>query len=284
MSARRKSGVGSGLLSACLLAVAACGDDGDVTAPPEVRFGETTLVVVVNPVVNDANEVAVPQPGTVRSGVTVSVDGGPSGTTDANGIAVLAPVAPGTRRISLSAPGQSGSVSVNIDDRDLQEAAIALGSSGAALITQVVYRFGGEVVEVTPSTPITQVNDLLERSNIIIFFRGGTYTGDLTFSGSNVTLFGEGERGGRVTLVGNVTVSGSRNRIRGARITGSLSVPGSDAGISFSRVEGAVVVDGSSAVLLNNGLCGVTTIAGSNLTAVGNSGIAPLARPADCPS
>jgi hypothetical protein len=56
-----------------------------------------------------------------------------------------------------------------------------------------------------------EVNAALAQSNAIVFFRAGTYTGDLAFSGSNVTLFGEGPTGGAVTLDGNITVDGSFN-------------------------------------------------------------------------
>ncbi len=264
-------------LSACVLAAVACGDD--TTAPPDVTFGETTFVVVANPVVNDANDTLVPAPGTTRSGVAVSLDLGPSATTDTTGVGVLRPVPAGTRTLSLSDGGTTGQVSASIAEKDLREVAIALDGSGAAVMANVQYPFGGQVIEVTPSMLLSQVNDALAMSNVIVFFRGGTYTGDLVFGGSNVTLFGEGERGGQVTLNGNVTVSGSSNRIRGARITGDLMVPGSDAGITFSRVAGAFDMAGSSATLLNNSFCGSVTIAGSNQTLLGNAGMSPIPAP-----
>ncbi|MGH7447710.1 MAG: hypothetical protein ACRELT_09125, partial [Longimicrobiales bacterium] len=96
----------SALLITALLA-AACGDD--VTDPPlDVALGETTFVVLVNPVVNTANEVTVPPPGTVRSGVSVAPDGGSAVTTTAVGVAVLSPVNAGARTLSLAGSGLSG--------------------------------------------------------------------------------------------------------------------------------------------------------------------------------
>jgi hypothetical protein len=258
---------------ACLTAALACGDSA--TDPTDVTFGETTFVVLVNPVLNDDNAATVSPPGATQSGVGLSVDGGPSGTTGAGGVAVLAPVDPGTRTLSVD----GNPVTLAIADRDLREVAIALAGDSASMMADVRYAFGGQVVEITPSMSLAEVNDALAQSNTIVFLRAGTYTGDLSFSGSNVTLFGEGATGGTVTINGNVTVDGSANRIRGARITGTLSVPGSDAGISFSRVVGDVAVDGSDAVLLNNAFCGAVTIAGSNLTALGNAGMAPVAAP-----
>ncbi len=271
---------GRGALLACVLLGLACGGDSPTEPPLDVTFGETTFVVVANPIVNDQNDIPVPTPGTTQTGLTVSVDQGPAVTTDGNGVGVLSPVSPGSRTLSLSGGGASGAVGVSIADRDLREVAIALNGSGAAVMASVLYAFGGQVVEVTPSMPISEVNDKLAMSNVIVFFRGGTYTGDLVYRGNNVTLFGEGERGGQVTLNGNVTIQGNSNRIRGARITGDLSVPGSDAGISFSRVVGAFDLAGSSATLLNNAFCGSVASTGTSRTLLGNAGLSPIPPPA----
>lgn len=266
-----------GLFITAVAALVACGDSG--TDPTDVTFGETTFVILVNPPVNDDNEQNVPTPGTVRSGVNVSVQGGPSGTTDANGVVVLPDVEPGTRTISLTGGGLSGSVSVEIVEQDLREVAVALTSGGAQIMANVRYAFGGQVIEVTPSMTVTEVNDALAQSNTIVFFEAGSYTGDLEFSGSNVTLFGAGTQGGQVTLNGFVEVGGSANRIRGALMASGLNVPGSNFGFSFSRVAGAFDLAGSNAVLLNNAFCGSTTISGSGTTLLGNAGMAPLPAP-----
>lgn len=273
----RNTGWLAATLSLSAVAVLACGSDGP-TDPTDVTFGETTFVIVANPVVNDDNEAQLPTPGSGRSGVSVSVQGGPSGTTDANGVVVLSPIAAGSKSLSFSGSGTGGSITASISERDLREIAVATSGSTAGVMANVQYAFGGTVVEITPSSPLSEVNDALSRSNTIVFFRSGTYTGDLEFSGSNVTLFGEGTRGGTVTLNGNVTVGGSRNRIRGARVSGTLTVPGSDFGMSFSRVVGAVDIAGSNGVLLNNEFCSTdVTISGSGTTLLGNAGLAPIA-------
>lgn len=264
------------VLLAAVLTASACGSDGPTEPPLQVEFGETTFVVLVNPVVNAANQADVPAPGTTRSGITVSVDGGPSASTSSDGVAVLSGVTAGVRTLTLEGQGLSGSAEVTITEGDLREVAVALTGGGAAIMANVRYPFNGEVVQISPSSPIADVNEQLGRSNIIVFLRGGTYRGDLRFSGSSVTLFGEGARGGQVTIEGNVTVDGSNNRIRGARITGDLSVPGSGAGISFSRVTGNMAVDGSSAVLLSNAFCGGTTLEGSNPGLLDNAGLEPI--------
>ena len=78
----------SGLLA---LVGTGCGDGGGSpgTTPTDVRFGETALVVVVNPVVNDANLRSVPTPGQTRANVRLTSDDGVSATTSADGTAVL---------------------------------------------------------------------------------------------------------------------------------------------------------------------------------------------------
>lgn len=283
-AARTRPGVRRHIVSGILLAgisiaIAACGDEG-ITDPVAVELGETTFVFVLNPTVNDANEQEVPAPGGSVSDVSVSVQDGPSGTTGTDGVVAFGPVEAGTRAVSF---GSTGELSLSISSGDLREVAVALDESGAARMANVAYQFDGQtVVEITPDMAISDVNDELAKSSQIVLLRGGTYTGDLEFSGSNVTLFGEGAEGGNVTIDGSVDVSGSGNRIRGARITGDLSVPGSDAGISFSSVTGAVTVDGSDTVLLNNAFCGDVTIEGSGVTALGNAGMSPLAAPESC--
>lgn len=266
--------------SALLLAAGACGDG---TSPPtDIPYGETAFVVLLNPVINTANTAAVPEPGTAGAGTAVSVRGGPGVDTDANRVAVLVPVAAGEDTLDI---GAEGTEVFTIGSGDLREIAIAWDDTAAeptSVMADIEYAFGGTVVEIEPGMPLSEVNAALAASNRIVFFRAGTYTGDLVFSGSNVTLFGEGMRGGTVTLDGNVEVSGSGNRIRGATITGNLTVPASDFGMSFSEVGGALSIEGSDAVLLNNNVCGTASITGSGVTLLGNAGLDPLPAPAGC--
>jgi hypothetical protein len=256
----------------------ACGGDA-VTDPADVPYGETTVVYLLNPVMNEVNAVAVPAPGDSRSGVEVAIADGPSGTTEASGDIVLGPLSAGTHPVSFNDGAATGQLDLEIAEGDLREIAIALDESGARVMADLRYAFGGEVVEITPGMSVQDVNAELARSNLIVFLRSGTYAGDLEFSGSNVTLFGEGPQGGTVTIDGSVVVSGSGNRIRGARITGDLSLPGSNAGVSHSQVEGALTLDGSGAVLINNAFCGTAEVSGSGLLALGNAGLDPLPAP-----
>jgi hypothetical protein len=277
-----------GLFTLCSTATLAfavgCGGDGTGGDPTDVTLGETAFVVVVNPTINDANDTVVPEPGTSRAEVLADVDsGGPAAQTDADGVAVLAPVEAGNRALAFSGGGIDGALVEGIADRDLVELVVAGEGDRVERMARIVYAFGGQVVELSADTPVDVVNDALASSDQIVLLAGGTYEGDLEFSGSNVTLFGEGVGGGRVFINGNVEVSGSDNRIRGATIAGDLDVSGSDFGMSFSRIEGDVVLSGSGVTLLQSEFCGSVDVSGSELVALGNAGMPPLAAPGDCP-
>lgn len=261
----------------CLLALPACGgDDGGTIDPTDVPFGTTAIVVVVNPPINDANrETGLPTPGDVVAGITLTTDDDVTATTGADGIAVLAPVTAGTRTITVSGTVAGGTFTVTVADATLREVALATAAGRAEVMLGVDYK-ADQAFEVTPTMSTTEVNDILAVSDRVVFFRGGSYTGDLTFGGSRVTLFGEGVLGGNVVLDGNMSVTGSDSRIRGAHITGNLSMPASKVGLSFSRVDGAVTSEGSDGMLLANALCGSETVTGSGTTMIGNRGAAPI--------
>lgn len=268
-------------LSQVLLVVtAACGGaDDEGIDPTEVRFGDTALVVVVNPTVNDANRHQVTTPGSIRAGITLRSDDGISDVTGSDGIAVLAPLGAGARTISVSGGGLDGTFTVTLAAGALSEVALAADGTRAELMVDLDYK-SDRVVEITPDMTNAQVNDALRISDRVVFLKGGTYTGNLDFAGSRVTLFGEGVLGGTVTLQGNLTVSGSDSRIRGARITGTLTIPASGSGLSFSRIDGMTMATGSDTTLLANALCGGASITGSGSFVIGNAGAPPTAA---CP-
>lgn len=251
---------------------------GQVPDPTNVDLGETALVVVVNPRINDLHSASVPAPGGESSGVPVTL-GTEDFLTGPSGIAVFGDLDGGVSALEID----RGSLSLTLVEGELRELAVASHAATLQPMVDVRYDFRGtEVVELDAGMSITEVNAALNGSNRIVLVRGGTYQGNLIFNGSNVTLFGEGASGGRVTLDGNVEVNGSGNRIRGARITGDLLVDGSGFALTFSQVEGDTTVTGSDNVLLHNRLCGTTAISGGNLVVLENAGLPPLSLDGGC--
>ena len=263
-----------------VLALVACGGGDapatpDANSPIDVPFGTTAIVVVVNPTMNNANtKTGLPTPGTVRDGVTLTTDDNVTATTGPDGVAVLAPVSAGPRTITVSGAISGGTFSVMVADTTLREVALAATPGTAQVMVNVDYK-SDQAFEVTPTMTNAEVNNALAVSDRVVFFKGGSYDGDLTFSGSRVTLFGEGLLGGKVILNGNITVSGSDSRIRGADITGALTIPASKVALSFSKTTGAATSSGSDSMFLQNHLCGTETITGSGVTVVGNTGALP---------
>ncbi len=260
---------------AAVLAAACGGDDGTTVDPTDVPFGTTAIVVVVNPIINDANrDATLPMPGATVAGVTLTTDDGVTATTGADGVAVLAPVTAGARTITVSGGIAGGTFTVMAADKALREVAIAADAGRAEVMVTVDYK-ADQAFEVSPAMTTAQVNEVLAVSDRVVFFRGGNYVGDLTFGGSRVTLFGEGALGGQVVIDGDLHVTGSDSRIRGTHITGAVTMPGSGVGLAFSQVDGALTSEGSDGMLLANALCGAETVNGSGTIAIGNRGAAP---------
>jgi hypothetical protein len=258
----------------------ACSGSDDVD-PTDVTLGETTFVVVVNPAIDPLTDQSVAAPGTAREGISVST-GRRESVTGPAGIAVLSPVDAGDPVLAVRGRGIDDEIGQRISSGDLVEVALAADPAGVEEMARVVYRFGGQVVEIFPDATPGEVNDALSASNQIVLLRGGVYQGDLQFSGSQVTLFGAGIFGGEVTIRGDVIVSGSGNRIRGARIEGRLTISGSDAGLSFSTAVGEVEVSGSDSVLLENAFCDGIAISGSGTVVLGTRGLASADPPIEC--
>jgi hypothetical protein len=82
-------------------ALAGCGSRaGFVDA--DQPFGDSAIVVVVNPAVNDRNTVSVPISLTdLREGISVDVDPGGSATADGTGLAVIDEILSGEADVRL---------------------------------------------------------------------------------------------------------------------------------------------------------------------------------------
>src|SRR5688572_17877267 len=124
------------------LATFACGGDdgGGMIDPTDVRFGDTALIVVVNPAINDGNRHTVPVPGSTRSGIVIRSDDGLSDTTDADGIAVIGPLTSGLRTFEVSGNGVDGTFTLMLAAGALREIALAADGARAEVMVDLDYK------------------------------------------------------------------------------------------------------------------------------------------------
>lgn len=287
------------LLTVASLLVVACGEDDDDERHNQnhdphatsVVLGETTFVTVVNPEINDIHDPDVPSPGSERFDVNVEAQGIETNTGDF-GSAVVAPLEHGTVEQYLFGSSIDGYIEQEIDDGQLVELAVAADGDDIDVMERVDYHFDSddvEVVEFTTDDPIDDVSDALREDDRIVLLRDGTYTvddgdGTLEFRGDNLTLFGEGDRGGRVLIEGNIDFRGNGNRVRGADILGDVDMSGPDSALTFSTIDGDVNATANDATMLENIFCGDVNASGNNSSALGNRGVEPLDAPSDaCP-
>ncbi len=266
-----------GLIAAGLLA--GCGNRAG-SRNPDQPFGSTALVTVVNPQVNDGNTTAIPESAAVvREGVGVDVDPGGAATTDTTGMAVIDDVAAGEIDVLFD-----GGVSLPLTilaDGDVYDLAVAYDGSEVTGYANFPIRYGvgGDIVVFDSNANPDAVADALSTNGNIVFFRNGTFLGDLLITGDDVIFFGEGFTERQVLIDGSVTVRGTGVRIRGFTVTGSVTVLGNDFGMAFTVVQGETQILGNAVAFLRNALCGSVTVPSSNATLLDNEGMAPLPDP-----
>ena len=264
---------------AILLAVMAVACGGDVT-DPDMPFGETALVTILNPPENDGNTAEPPALATVGveiGGVDVDVDPGGDAVTDATGLAVIKDLAAGAVNVIIE---EGAILPLEIfRSGDLHDAAIAYDGGQAAFYPgfPIRYGVGGEIVEIPTVSDPTQA---LNTDDTIVFFEDGVHVGNLVIEGENVILFGEGFAEHSVVVDGNVEVRGGQVRIRGVTITGDLTVLVNNFGMSFSVVQGATQLNGQAISFLRNVFCQGANVPSSNAALYANEGLPPF-TPAD---
>lgn len=257
-------------LAAALLA--ACGDD-DGNLP----FGETAVVVVVNPVANEGNTAAPPAfVGTAHEGVAIDAEPGGSATTDATGLAVLHDLSVGPADLLLD-----GAPALPLDilgEGDVYDLAVAWDGQQVAAYDGFPIRYGvGGQILVIGTTDDASTG--LATDSAIVFFEDGIHVGNLLIEAEDVILYGEGLTGESVVVDGSVEVRGGNVRIRGVTITGDLVVFGNNFGMSFSVVEGATQLNGQAISFLRNVFCLGANVPSSNAALYDNWGL-DAARPA----
>lgn len=266
-----------GFIIAVLLA--GCGNRAG-SRNPDQPFGSTALITVVNPQVNDGNTTAIPESAAiVREGVGVDVDPGGAATTDATGMAVIDDVAAG--EIDVLFDGGASLPLTILDNGDVYD--LAVGYDGSEVTGYpnfpIRYGVGGDIVVFDSHANPDAVADALSTNGNIVFFRNGTFLGDLLITGDDVIFFGEGFTERQVLIDGSVTVRGTGVRIRGFTVTGSVTVLGNDFGMAFTVVQGETQILGNAVAFLRNALCGSVTVPSSNATLLDNEGMAPLPDP-----
>jgi len=264
---------------AATTAALGCGGDDD-GHDPDRPFGDTAIVVVVNPTPNDGNTAAVPGISSdIREGVGVDAEPGGGATTDASGLGVVDEVAMGDLQLIFD----SGPVlpSQILSDGDVYDLAVAYDGDTVTAFDgyPIRYGVGGEILEFATDADPAEVAEALGTDGNIVFFEDGVYTGDLMITGEDVIFFGEGLTERQVVIDGSVEVRGTGVRIRGFTITGDLTVFGNQFGMSFSVVQGNTQINGNPVSFLRNAFCGNVDVPSSNASLLDNEGLAPMADP-----
>ncbi len=97
---------------------------------------------------------------------------------------------------------------------------------------------------------------------------GVDITGNVTSSGNNVTVFGQGP--GLSVIGGNVVASGNNFSLRGVTVRGDVRITGNNATSVLCEVFGDVVVEGNNAVVAECTIYGRLTVVGNNAKLVAN--------------
>jgi hypothetical protein len=271
----------------CLLALCsvapACGDDdaaGHSGDGADVEFGETAIVIVVNPMVNDGHTQDVPDSlGTIRDDVAVDASPGGSAETDADGLAVLGGVEQGDATLVFQ--GESALPFTVVADGDVYDLAVAYDGERVTAFENFPIRYpvAGSIVSFDSNGDRGAIAEALDTNDNVVFFESGRFVGDLEITGDDVLFFGEGFTERAVVIEGSVLVRGTGVRIRGFTITGDLTVLGNDFGMAYSVVQGETQINGNAVAFLRNAFCGAVSVPSSNASLLDNAGMAPLADP-----
>jgi hypothetical protein len=265
-----------------LFAVTACGGDdeeskGGNSGTPDVTVGDTVVVAVINPQVNDGHSTGTPDElSDERDAVSVKADPGEDGVT-ADGMVVL-DVAAGSIDLVV---GGAPALPLNVmAEGDVYDSPIGYSGDGSAFFDNTPIRYavgaksGAFFFEVADD--FADIQGRLEEDDQVIVLGPGAYEGNFNITGSNVTLFGSGWSERAVTIDGSITVSGGGVRIRGLTLAGDLTANGNNFGISFSVVHGVTDIKGNAGAFLGNVFCGSAKVPSSDATLLDNYGVAPL--------
>ena len=160
-------------------ALVGCGNR-TVSRDVDQPFGDGAIVVVVNPEVNEGNTVSVPASlAEVREGISVDVDPGGSAVTDATGVVVINEVLFGEANLRFD---DSATLPITVfSDGDVYDLAVAYDGTTVAVFPNFPIRYGvgGDILRFGSDADPAAVADALSTNGSIVFFRNGTYRGNL---------------------------------------------------------------------------------------------------------
>lgn len=266
-----------GLVIALGCALAACApprdddDDNEGAGGAPGLFGESTsIVLVVNPVINQGSSTTV-QPGDQRQGHRVEVvDTAIVATTDETGLAVLSDVPTGEVTLRFD----SGSVTVNVQsERDLYDVVVAVRPDGVEhVIPPVRYPISGEVIVVEPGADL---EDAASEDGAIVLLKPGAYPGNVELRAEGALLYGAWDPfdGSGSIIEGDVTALGGNTRMRGVRVEGSLTTSANGFSAGFNELGSATLTGNGVSLIRNVFESENATVPSSNAVLVDNTGV-----------
>jgi len=244
-------------------------------ASSDLIYGDTAIVVSVNPITNHKSALTIGSPEDERQGILLELDTGETVTTDERGIAMFVGVEPGVRTFSVSGETIApGSIQVPMQAGDIRHVTVIAGMYETdSAIDRIFGR--GPTAEVSPQMSTAQINEILAAGNGGVFFRPGTYPGDLVFLDVSEVI-GEVEDGQRAIIDGSISLG--RPDMFGMVVTGDVDVV-SEVSLYHTRIHGNSDLQRTK-FLVNDEFCVEPTLAW-NTYAYGNAGLLPI-DPPDC--
>ena len=272
---------GFALIVAAHLVAAACGhrdDDDDDDEVPGLFGDVASMVVIVNPVINQGSNTTV-QPGAERGGIVVSIaETTPSvaDTTDDTGLAVLSPALTGPNSLRFE---EAGAITVQVvQQRELYDMVVAVRAGAVEEIVPAVrYPVGGDVVVVQPGESVVEA---AQEDGSIVVLAPGRHTGNFEVRAEGVLLFGAFSLDSlepNSVIEGDVTWLGGNGRMRGVGVAGALTTNANGFSAAFNRIDSASVT-GNGVSLIRNTFVGDAVVPSSRAVLVDNSGIPRAAR------
>ncbi len=248
-----------------------CNDDNPTNPGTPGEFGlKTSLVVVVNPIINQGSSTTI-EPGTQRSGIPIKAGSLAAVNTSSTGLAVITDLSVNPA-LPVIFPGDTTYINV-VQEKELYDYVVSYKNGVIEEIFPAVrYTIGGQVV-ILDST--NNINDYVNQDNAIIVLKPGKYSGNINITARNVLIFGSASDDGEALSIvqGTVSISGEAARIRGLNIHNTLTVNANNFEAAFCKMNSANIHGNNILLLRNIFTVGQATVSSSNAILVDNIGI-----------